>query len=127
MSKNAVDKGKNYVEERKQSLVEGVFSPEDNDDNLWHEDSIIVPQRGEYELAMNLQAKQRMQRSQSLGNLDASLLPSQKFGVTKVARKLGIETGSIEAKRSISHLQTDAHALSDLRKKFSKQSSVHFV
>lgn len=127
MSKNAVDKGKNYVEERKQSLVEGVFSPEDNDDNLWHEDSIIVPQRGEYELAMNLQAKQRIQRSQSLGTLDADMLPSQQFGITKVARKLGIETGSIEAKRSISHLQTDAHALSDLRKKFSKQSSVHFV
>lgn len=127
MSKNAVDKGKNYVEERKQSLVEGVFSPEDNDDNLWHEDSIIVPQRGEYELAMNLQAKQRIQRSQSLGTLDADMLPSQQFGITKVARKLGIETGSIEAKRSISHLQTDAHALSDLRKKFSKQSSVHFA
>lgn len=125
--KYAVDKGKNYMEERKQSLVEGVFSPEEDEDILWQDDAIITPQRGEYELAMNLQAKQRLQRSQSLGNLDAALLPSQKFGVTKVARKLGVETGSIEAKRSMAHLQTDAHALSDLRKKFSKTSSVHFA
>lgn len=125
--KYAVDKGKNYMEERKQSLVEGVFSPEEDEEILWQDDAIITPQRGEYELAMNLQAKQRMQRSQSLGNLDASILPSQKFGVTKVARKLGVETGSIEAKRSMAHLQTDAHALSDLRKKFSKTSTVYFA
>jgi hypothetical protein len=98
MSKNAVDKGKNYVEERKQSLVEGVFSPEDNEDILWHDDSIIVPQRGEYELAMNLQAKQRIAKVAIIGCFGCGYATITTIWHNKSSQKIGYRNREYRSK-----------------------------
>ncbi len=125
--KSVVEKGRNFVEERKQNPSSGLYEPEEQKDMIWDDESIISSPRGEFELAMHLQAKQRLHRSELLESLDTDIIPKQQFGISKIARKLGVETGSIETKRTFSHLQTDTRALNNLRQKFSKHDSVRFA
>jgi len=125
--KTVVEKGRSFVEERRQNPSSGLYEPEEQKDMIWEDESIISSPRGEFELAMHLQAKQRLHRSELLESLDTDVIPKQQFGISKIARKLGVETGSIETKRTFSHLQTDTRALNNLRQKFSKHDSVRFA
>lgn len=125
--KTVVEKGRNFVEERRQNPTAGLYEPEEQRDLIWEDEAMISTPRGEFELAMHLQAKQRLHRSELLESLDTEIIPKQQFGVSKIARKLGVETGSIETKRTFSQLQTDTRALNTLRQKFSKHDSVRFA
>lgn len=125
--KSAVEKGRNFVEDKKQMLTAGVFEPDSEEEPNWEDEVMASPPRGEYELALHLHAKQRIHRSESLEELDVTSIPEQKFSMSKIAKKLGVETGSLETKRSFSQLETDSRALNELKRKFSKHDSVRFA
>lgn len=125
--KSAVEKGRNFVEDKKQILTTGVFEPDSEEESVWEDEVTSSPPRGEYELALHLHAKQRIHRSESLEELDITTIPEQKFSMSKIAKKLGVETGSLETKKSFSQLETDSRALNELKRKFSKHDSVRFA
>ncbi len=69
------------------------------------------------EIAMHLAEEQRRIKQKSIESLDNALSFEQNK-LTEVAKKLGIEKGSLETKKAISSIENDSKALEKLKDKF---------
>jgi len=69
------------------------------------------------EIAMHLAEEQRRIKQKSIESLDNEITFEQEK-LAEVAKKLGIEKGSLETKKAISNIEKDAKALEKLKDKF---------
>lgn len=70
------------------------------------------------ELAMHLAQEQQRIRKETLENLNKTGISADKDKLIDMAKSLGIERGSIEAKSSLQKMQTDKETLMKLEQKF---------
>lgn len=76
------------------------------------------PVSAKLELAMHLRDEQRKIKEQSIESLKSTKIPSDIKKLEEVAKKLGIEKGSIETRKALERLESDKNQLSEIEKKF---------
>lgn len=76
------------------------------------------PVSAKIELAMHLQQEQQKLKQKNIDTLQQGNLPADQKKLYEVAKKLGIEKGSVEIKRVLENMQKDKKALNELAEKF---------
>lgn len=71
------------------------------------------------ELAKHMRSEEQKMKAQNIESLVPSDIPNDNNSILELAKKLGVDKSSIEAKKSISSLEGDENALEKLKNKFS--------
>ena len=77
------------------------------------------PVSAKVELAMHLAEEQQKIRARSLTSLDEKEIPKDDSGLTKIAKQLGVEKGSLETRKNLEKIKSDLNSLKKLGDKFS--------
>ncbi len=82
-------------------------------------DKKAPPVSARVELAMHLAEEQQKIRAKTLTSLDGKEIPKDDSGLTKIARQLGVEKGSLETRKNLEKIKSDLNSLKKLGDKFS--------
>jgi hypothetical protein len=74
------------------------------------------------ELALHLSEEQMKIKQQKISSLSAETLPTDSKKLTEVAKKLGIEKGSLEIKKALDKISKDKDSMTKLSEKFAVQN-----
>ncbi len=78
-----------------------------------------VPVTARVELATHLAEEQQKIRSKSLAFLDDKDIPKDDSNLTKIAKQLGVEKGSLETRKNLEKIKSDSSSIRKLAEKFS--------
>lgn len=103
-------------QEKPSPAAEAIISePDDSSEAKHYPEKNVSPK---VELALRLQQEQNKLKSKNLSELKGESIPDEINELTEVAKKLGVETSSLETKKRISELEHDKKSLSELKSKF---------
>ncbi len=100
-------------DEEPEDIEESEDSDEESEKSLGYSPKI--------ELAMHLRNEQQKLKKQNLSSLDREELPTDVGKLSDIARKLGIEKGSLETRKAMENLKDDKELIEKLKSKFSKK------
>ncbi len=140
-SKNPVQKENSPAAEKKETQIESKASinHQKNKDELIEtilniskdkqalsKDEYTIPQEkkkplsAKLEIAMNLAVEQRKIKQKNINSIGSGAIDLSQSKLTDMAKKLGIEKGSLETKKALNKIEKDEAALSKLKNKFKK-------
>lgn len=102
-------------EKTNQPPAASIPEPDESTDAKHYPEKNVSPK---VELALRLQQEQNKLKSKNLSELNGETIPDEINELTEVAKKLGVETSSLETKKRISELEHDKKSLSELKSKF---------
>jgi len=74
------------------------------------------------ELARNIQTEQKKLKDKSLEELKNMIIPTDKNKLNEISKKLGIELGGLETKKTIERIVGNEKELQELTNKFTEKS-----
>ncbi len=113
------EKDKRYAEFGK--MIERIKQEKIEEIDLTNEEEEpgIESHPAKLEMAMNLAEEQKRLKEKSLRNLAESRIKAEPGKLSEIAKKLGIEKGSVEVKSKMDEIDNDSGKLSKLAEKFS--------